>query len=138
VLRRGPGGDTRTLYPRDDLAWCGADRFTVGARRDAAVQVGGVNVFPERVRRVLLEHPQVEDAAVRLMRPAEGMRLTAFVVPRPDAGAPAILMQQLRGWIDARLATPERPKAITLGRSIPRGALGKPADWDLEPDTASD
>jgi long-chain acyl-CoA synthetase len=33
------------------------------------VQVGGVNVFPERVRQVLLEHPLVVDAAVRLMRP---------------------------------------------------------------------
>jgi len=137
LLRRGPGGETRTLYPQDSLAWCAADRFTLGARRDAAVQVGGVNVFPERVRQVLLEHPQVEDAAVRLMRPAEGMRLKAFVVPRPDAPAPAVLVQQLRGWIDARLAAPERPKAITLGRRIPRGALGKPADWDLEADPAS-
>jgi 4-coumarate--CoA ligase (photoactive yellow protein activation family) len=131
LLRRGPGDETRTLRPQDGLVWCGADRFTVGARRDAAVQVGGINVFPERVRQVLLEHPQVEDAAVRLMRADEGVRLKAFVVPRADAGAPEIFTQVLRNWIDARLAAPERPKAITLGERIPRGALDKPADWSI-------
>jgi 4-coumarate--CoA ligase (photoactive yellow protein activation family) len=131
LLRRGPGGETRTLHPQDQLAWCGADRFTVGARGDAAVQVGGINVFPERVRQVLLAHPHVEDAAVRLMRPDEGLRLKAFVVPRPGAPAPDLFTQELRGWTDARLAAPERPKAFTLGRRIPRGALGKPADWSV-------
>jgi 4-coumarate--CoA ligase (photoactive yellow protein activation family) len=129
VLRRGPGAGTRALQAQDELAWCGADLFTVGPRRDCAVQVGGVNVFPERVREVLLAHPLVEDAAVRLMRPDEGIRLKTFVVPRPGAGPDFV--KELRAWIDARLAPPERPKAITLGERIPRGVLGKPADWSI-------
>jgi long-chain acyl-CoA synthetase len=129
VLRRGPDGETRTLHLQDGLAWCGADRFTVGPRRDAAVQVGGINVFPERVRQVLLAHPLVDDAAVRLMRPDEGVRLKTFVVPHPGAGAG--FAQELRAWIDARLAPMERPKAITLGPQLPRGALGKAADWSI-------
>ena len=129
VLRRGPDGEARALQLQDGLAWCGADRFTVGPRRDAAVQVGGVNVFPERVRQVLLAHPLVDDASVRLMRPDEGVRLKTFVVPR--AGAGAGFAQELRAWIDARLAPLERPKAITLGEQLPRGALGKPADWSI-------
>jgi 4-coumarate--CoA ligase (photoactive yellow protein activation family) len=129
VLRRGPDGATHTLHPQDGLAWSGLQRFTVGPRQDAAVQVGGINVFPERVRKVLLDHPQVEDAAVRLMRPDEGLRLKAFVVARPGAGA--AFVQELRTWIDARLAAPERPKAITLGDRVPRGALNKPADWSI-------
>jgi 4-coumarate--CoA ligase (photoactive yellow protein activation family) len=129
LLRRGPDGATQTLRPQDSLAWCGKDEFRLGARHDSAVQVGGINVFPERVRQVLLEHPQVEDAAVRLMRPDEGLRLKAFIVPR--AGASNTLTQDLRNWIDTRLAAPERPKAITLGARIPRGVLGKPADWSI-------
>jgi 4-coumarate--CoA ligase (photoactive yellow protein activation family) len=129
VLRRGPDGETHTLHLQDGLTWCGPDRFTVGPRRDAAVQVGGVNVFPERVREVLLAHPLVDDAVVRLMRPDEGVRLKTFVVPR--AGAGASFTQELRAWIDARLAPMERPKAITLGPRLPRGALGKPADWSI-------
>jgi 4-coumarate--CoA ligase (photoactive yellow protein activation family) len=134
LLRRAPYGATQTLQPQDSLTWQGANRFTLGARRDAAVQVGGINVFPERVRQVLLEHPSVEDAAVRLMRPDEGLRLKAFVVPGPGAGeqfAADEFVRELRAWIDARLAAPERPKAITLGARVPRGALGKPADWHI-------
>ncbi|MGB9108561.1 MAG: AMP-binding protein, partial [Telluria sp.] len=80
ILRRGPNGATRALHVQDSLTWCGADRFLVGPRHDAAVQVGGINVFPERVRQVLLAHPLVADAAVRLMRPDEGVRLKTFVV----------------------------------------------------------
>jgi 4-coumarate--CoA ligase (photoactive yellow protein activation family) len=129
VLRRGPDGEARTLHVQDGLAWCGTDRFTVGPRRDDAVQVGGINVFPERVRQVLMTHPLVADAAVRLMRPDEGVRLKTFVVPRPGAGDGFV--QELRAWIDARLAPMERPKAITLGPQLPRGALGKPADWSI-------
>ncbi len=137
LLRRGPDGEAQPLCAQDGLAWCGPDSFTLGARRDSAVQVGGINVFPERVRQVLLAHPQVADAAVRLMRPDEGVRLKAFIVPRAgaDAGtdtvADAGLVRSLRAWIDAQLAAPERPKAITLGGSIPRGVLGKPADWSI-------
>jgi 4-coumarate--CoA ligase (photoactive yellow protein activation family) len=129
LLRRGPDGEAQTLHPQDSLTWCGEDRFTLGPRRDNAVQVGGVNVFPERVRQVLLEHPLVADAAVRLMRPDEGDRLKAFIVPR--AGAGDGFTQELRAWIDTKLAAPERPKAITLGQRIPHGMLGKPADWSI-------
>jgi 4-coumarate--CoA ligase (photoactive yellow protein activation family) len=129
LLRRGPDGEAQTLHPQDSLTWCGEDRFTLGPRRDNAVQVGGVNVFPERVRQVLLEHPLVADAAVRLMRPDEGERLKAFIVPR--AGAGDGFTQELRAWIDTKLAAPERPKAITLGQRIPHGMLGKPADWSI-------
>jgi 4-coumarate--CoA ligase (photoactive yellow protein activation family) len=132
LLRRGPDGGVRTLHAQDRLNWRGADLFAVGARGDAAVQVGGINVFPERVRKVLLEHPLVADAAVRLMRPDEGLRLKAFVVPRADADADAAAFtQELRTWIDTRLSAPERPKAITLGQQLPRGALDKPADWSI-------
>lgn len=136
LLRRCPGGRTALLRPQDSFEWQSHALFTVGPRRDAAVQVGGTNVFPERVRRVLLEHPMVEDAAVRLMRPDEGVRLKAFVVPRAGAGdgfTRELFTRELRAWIDARLAAPERPKAITLGERIPRGALDKPADWSIGP-----
>lgn len=127
-----PDGSTELQPPQDSLVWSGERSFAVGARSDGAVQVGGVNVFPARIRAVLLEHPDVADAAVRLMRADEGVRLKAYIVPRdgnPDAGA--ALLAPLRAWIDARLAAPERPKALTFGPALPRSAMGKPADWTI-------
>ena len=125
--------DGRVVRARlqDHVEWLDARRFTLGARRDAAVQVGGVNVYPERVREVLLRHPGVRDAVVRLMRPEEGTRLKAFVVADAPMHAPD-LEAKLREWIDARLTPPERPRAITIGPAVPRQENGKPADWALD------
>ena len=46
------------------------------------MRVAGFNIYPARVREVLLSHPAVADVSVRLMRASEGERLKAFVVPR--------------------------------------------------------
>ncbi|QJE02699.1 AMP-binding protein [Massilia forsythiae] len=121
-------------------------RFLPGGRIDQAVQVGGVNVFPGYVAEVLRMHPAVQDASVRLMRPDEGTRLKAFVVPRDghlhatgdaagdadgakDAGG---LGAELAAWIGARLPAPERPAAYTFGARLPRQASGKPGDWIID------
>jgi acyl-coenzyme A synthetase/AMP-(fatty) acid ligase len=90
------------------------------------------------VREVLRAHPQVADAAVRLMRPDEGRRLKAFVVPRPDASPPAALRGALERWLDQRLETAARPRSLTFGSELPRNPLGKAADWDLQPAPAED
>lgn len=123
-----PGEDPVRQSLQDRLAWCGEDRFRVCGRHDEAVQVGGINVFPERVRQVLLRHPQVQDAAVRRMTEAEGERLKAFVVPRGDTDRLA-LPQALDRWSAQHLTAPERPRAFTLGERLPVNALGKAADW---------
>lgn len=80
--RRGPDGRTLAYPLQDRLDWTEDGRFRPAGRIDEAVQVGGVNVFPGYVADVLRLHPRVQDASVRLMRPDEGHRLKAFVVPR--------------------------------------------------------
>ncbi|MBC7941380.1 MAG: 4-coumarate--CoA ligase, partial [Chitinophagaceae bacterium] len=81
--------------------------------------------------RVLLDHPQVSDAVVRLMTPEEGSRLKAFVVPAPDTD-PTSLQADLWRWTESRLTAPERPKAFTVGEELPRSVMGKLSDWPLE------
>jgi acyl-coenzyme A synthetase/AMP-(fatty) acid ligase len=90
-----------------------------------------MNVFPAWVVDVLALHPQVREAAVRLMRPDEGRRLKAFVVPRSGVDVDA-LRADLPGWIAERLTAPERPVAWTFGPRLPRQASGKPADWIID------
>ena len=131
LARALPDGRVVMARLQDHVHWLDARRFELGPRRDAAVQVGGINVFPERVRQVLLRHPGVRDAVVRPMNREEGARLKAFVVPL-DPAAPAVLEERLRHWIDTHLAPPERPRAIRFGRELPRQESGKMADWALE------
>ena len=130
LLRSGEGAGRYQL--QDMLAWQGDRQFLPGARIDQAVQVGGINVFPERVAQVLRAHPAVAAAAVRLMRSDEGNRLKAFVVPHPGAPAPELLRVQLRQWAAARLSGPELPAAVSLGAALPRGSSGKLADWIID------
>ncbi|MDR2605013.1 MAG: hypothetical protein LBC55_06655, partial [Desulfovibrio sp.] len=115
----------------DRLVWRDERHFEPRRRKDKAVQVAGINVFPEQVAEVLRGHPQVADCAVRLMRPEEGGRLKAFVVPRQDLVAVTRLMRELRRLITDRLEPAARPKSIRFGKRLPRTASGKAADWDI-------
>jgi 4-coumarate--CoA ligase (photoactive yellow protein activation family) len=122
----------------DRMLWRDERHFTPLRRRDKAVQVAGTNVFPEQVAEVLRGHPQVTDCAVRLMRPEEGARLKAFIVPRQDIVAVTRLLRELRRLIADRLEPAARPKSIRFGKRLPRTASGKAADWDAgDDDTVS-
>jgi long-chain acyl-CoA synthetase len=126
-------GETEGIHAPDLLTWQGKRRFQPTGRLDHAVQVGGINVFPQKVRRALLSHPEVADAAVRLMRPDEGNRLKAFIVPR-DPGADAIrLSEKLGVWTGQRLGAAEQPRAFSFGTSLPLDEKGKRGDWIIAP-----
>ncbi|WP_131113868.1 AMP-binding protein [Lichenihabitans psoromatis] len=103
-------------------------RFRLAGRRDGAVQVGGVNVSPSAVAAQLAGRPGVREAAVRLMRPEEGSRLKAFVVPQPGVDV-ARLEADLLDWTRRNLTAAERPTMVTFGDNLPRSDLGKNADW---------
>lgn len=114
----------------DAVEWLDDRRFRVLGRRDKAVQVAGINVFPERISRVLCDHPAVKQASVRLMHPSEGNRLKAYIVPE-DGADPEALRAALTAWIDRHLTVPERPRALTFGSVLPAGSMGKQGDWPV-------
>ena len=122
-------GEADAVDAPDLLAWHGERYFQPAGRVDHAVQVGGVNVFPQRVRRELLLHPEVAEVAVRLMRPDEGNRLKAFVVPRDPGADTARLSNELAIWTRQRLGTAEQPRSFSFGDSLPMDQQGKQADW---------
>ena len=113
----------------DLLQWEDDARFHVLGRRDGAVQVGGVNVLPEHVAAILREHPEVHEVVVRPMRPDEGFRLKAFVVPAPDAPSDESLREDLGRFATLMLQPAERPTSYRFGPALPRTSLGKLADW---------
>lgn len=95
-------------------------------RRDRAVKIGGLNVWPDRVAAVLRETDGVADIAVRL---GENGRLKAFVVESARLG-PAELLTALERVAAQRLSAVERPKSYSFGAQLPGNEMGKPADWD--------
>jgi 4-coumarate--CoA ligase (photoactive yellow protein activation family) len=123
------GGEAFYDLP-DRLRWRGPRRFLPSGRLDQAVQVAGVNVYPERVAGVIREHPQVEFCLVRPMTEAEGGRLKAFVVPRPGASVEEI-RRELAAEFRRRLRPPERPASLTFGAEPPRTVMGKFSDWEI-------
>jgi 4-coumarate--CoA ligase (photoactive yellow protein activation family) len=130
LTRLSSDGAPRRVTVPDRLDWIDERRVRPVGRSEGAVQVGGINVFPDRVRAVLCAHPGVAQAAVRLMSASEGDRLKAFIVPRPDIDR-AVLDAELWHLIAQQLTVPERPKSIVFGPALPTGALGKLADWPL-------
>lgn len=130
--RSGDGSETGSVQCPDRMEWLTARRFRVLGRRDGAVQIAGVNVYPERVRRVILECPLIKEAAVRLMRPGEGKRLKAFVVPRSSI-EPDQVRLEVEAHLAVRLSVTELPRAITVGEALPRTSEGKLCDWAVTP-----
>lgn len=124
-------GSTRVLWLQDRLAWREDGGFMPAGRLDEAVQVGGINVFPAALAELLRQHPAVQDAAVRLMRPDEGERLKAFVVAR-DGASEQSLTAQLDDWLRTRVASAARPASYTFGACLPRQRNGKLADWIID------
>ncbi|WP_010219409.1 AMP-binding protein [Sphingomonas sp. PAMC 26621] len=125
VVRHGVDGLVRHML-MDHSTWYGDRNFQLEGRKDFAVQVGGTNVFPERVRDMLLQHHDVVDAAVRL-EPTRG-RLKAFIVLRGDR-QDDVSIEHIDSWCGTCLTDVERPRSFTIGREIPRDPMGKLADW---------
>ncbi len=130
LLRQHASGDGSPAAPPDVLRWTDDRYFWPGERRDGAVQVGGVNVFPGAVRALLRGHPAVKDVAVRLHDFGGQPRLKAYVVPWPEAD-PGTLAEHLRQWAAERLPAAARPAHVAVGLALPVNAEGKACDWAL-------
>lgn len=113
-------------YPLPDhIERIGERGLRLIGRRDGAVQVGGHNVWPERVAATLRELDGIADAAVRL--DGNG-RLKAFIVPADGRDA-AQLSTLIDRAISQKLSVAERPRRLRFGTTLPRNAMGKLEDW---------
>jgi 4-coumarate--CoA ligase (photoactive yellow protein activation family) len=125
--------ETGTVFELgDQLQWLDQDHFHPQGRRDEAVQVGGINVFPARIIVQLQSLPEVAGAAVRLMSVHEGERLKAFIVPAEGYVVTEALEARLHDWCMRNLTAVERPKVFTFGLVLPHNAMGKQSDWSIK------
>lgn len=130
IVRVLPNGSTRQYTLLDAIDWHDDRHLLPLKRTDEAVQVAGHNVFPTKVTAILAQHPDIAECTVRLMRPEEGDRLKAFVVPKADVNLQS-LRKSLKLYVQQHLLPPEQPVTFTLGNNLPRSLTGKPVDWSL-------
>jgi long-chain acyl-CoA synthetase len=157
LVRTGPDGCERApVAPPDRLVIARDGGVRLLGRVDAVLKVGGVRVVASHVERVIAGHAMFGGGgdlgasttgapttgvsarvAVRLMTQSEGTRLKAFVVPLGDEwrdpAARQKLSAELDAWCAGRLAPAERPRSWTFGEALPVNAMGKRADWPINP-----
>lgn len=128
--------DDETHYPiQDQLHWANENTFVVGPRIDKAVQVGGINVFPEHIAKMLEQLEGIDAVSVRLIRAEEGEHLKAFVATNAAEAEYKALKARIDQFCEQHLKPVERPKAITFGRKLPKSGLGKIIDWPMDQNT---
>jgi acyl-CoA synthetase (AMP-forming)/AMP-acid ligase II len=107
-----------------DLAFLDEDGFLyiAGRKKDMIIR-GGHNVYPTDIEAVLLEHPDVQEAAVvGIPHPVLGEDIAAYVVLRPDA---TLTADPLLAFCAERLADYKRPRQLHFTAELPRNATGK-------------
>jgi long-chain acyl-CoA synthetase len=105
-----------------DLGRIDADGFlwVVGRQKEMIIR-GGHNVVPGEVEAALFEHPSVVEAAVAgVPHPVLGEDVRAWVVLRE-----AVPVDELRGFLLARLADYKVPRRISVADALPRNESGK-------------
>jgi long-chain acyl-CoA synthetase len=108
-----------------DLARMDDDGFLVITGRASGIIIsGGININPADVSDVLLQHPDVADAAAfGVEDPTLGEKVVAAVAFRPaEAGDKSGLVE----FCKARLAPHKIPRDIMVLEEIPRTLSGKP------------
>src|SRR5262245_48372445 len=84
---------------------------------------GGVNIYPAEIEAVLYAHPQLLDAAVFGIPDEEwGERVHAIV--QAKAGE-RIELEEMRAFVEPRLAAYKRPRAYEQRDELPRTDSGK-------------
>jgi acyl-CoA synthetase (AMP-forming)/AMP-acid ligase II len=92
-------------------------------RKKDMIISGGVNIYPAEIEAVLYEHPQVLDAAVFGI-PDDEWGESVYAVVQPKVGE-VVDVDELRAFMDARVAGYKRPRRYELRDELPRTDAGK-------------
>ncbi|MEU1545711.1 acyl-CoA synthetase [Nocardia sp. NPDC005745] len=112
------------LLSSGDVGHFDADgRLFIDGRDDDMIISGGENVYPLEVENLLVDRPDILEAAVVGVEDADfGKRLRAFVVPAEDAERDP---QEIKDYVRANLARHKVPREVVFVDELPRNATGK-------------
>jgi len=116
--------DDREWKSVGDVAYVDDEGYVyICDRKKDMIISGGVNIYPAEIEAVLHAHPQVMDAAVFGIPDDEwGERVHAVVQAKPGA---TLDLDELRAFVEPRLARYKHPRAYELRDELPRTDSGK-------------
>ncbi|KAK6380717.1 hypothetical protein LTS17_004917 [Exophiala oligosperma] len=145
--------DRQGFYRTGDFAFVRGGKLYYNGRRKEIMKVNGWQVSPTEVETVLLEHPQIVDAAVYGVQTENGQgisqtMLCAYVVRRPlesvsteksglsdkpqdERAQNRVSGQDVKDLVASKLISYKHLKKVTFVRKIPRSPTGKILRWRL-------
>ena len=107
-----------------DVGRFDADGFlTLLDRKKDMIISGGFNIYPSDLEAVLVQHPDVAEAAVVGVPSVQwGETPVAFVVSKAGTSVSA---EAIKAWFNERIGKTQRLHAVELTQSLPRSAIGK-------------
>lgn len=110
-----------------DIGYLDAEGYLYLTDRKAFMIIsGGVNIYPQEIEDVLIQHPKVMDVAVFGVPNEEfGEEVKAVVQPVDYAEAGPTFRAELMAWCRTQLSPVKCPKSIDFMRDLPRHPTGK-------------
>lgn len=115
VMRDLPGGGlSQSIRLSDRLDWQDERCFHITGRTDHAVQVAGINVFPNEVARKISAHTRIGQCVVRPVGLKGNLRLEAAIMLAPGISLTEEIRNTIRTWLYEQLSAPERPVSVVF------------------------
>jgi len=120
----GSALDAAGWFPTRDRGFLDADGFLfLEGRADDVIVRGGENISPGEIEDVLLEHPDILDAAVVAV-PDDywGEAIGAAVVTGPGR---SVSVEEVQDWVRLRLRSSRVPSVVRFHTELPYNDMGK-------------
>ncbi|MES2260328.1 MAG: AMP-binding protein [Pseudomonadota bacterium] len=105
----------------------GTNTFQLLGRSDDTIKVAGKRLGPAEVEEVLMELPDVgEAAAIGVNDPVKGQKLVVFLIPAPRWQGDALqLTEAAARQVEQRLGKPFRPASVHIVQQFPKTRSSK-------------
>ena len=115
------------LVTMGDIGYLDEDGYLfLTDRKSHTIISGGVNIYPQEVENILIEHPAIDDVAVIGVPNEEfGEEVKAVVVPGPAEEDREVLAEDIIAWCRSRLSPVKCPRSVDFVEQLPRSDAGK-------------
>ncbi|WP_425410884.1 hypothetical protein [Hyphococcus sp.] len=127
LMRIRPDSSTLNVEPMDGLDWKNDRSFMLSGRKDGAIQIGAVNVFPDAIAEAMQGHEHIDSCEIVVGRRSDGAsRLVAHIVLKNSTLPNEKTARAIDGWCRANLRQQERPHIYNF--EIKRAARSAASD----------